>query len=383
MALDGVFLRHIKTEIEATLDGARIDKIHQPSQDQLVISFRQKGGAKKLLMSVSANMPRIHFTENIGENPKSPPMFCMLLRKYLLGAKLVCCEQYELDRIMSLVFETRNELGDLVQIKLIIEIMGRHSNIILVGNDGKIIDSIKRIDPSMSSVRQVLSGMRYELPPLQDKLNILTCSVEDIIERILGGGDYPLSKALMNNIGGISPLIAREISSVATNSMDTTANYLSETELDILKSALGKLKKTAINSSGTPTIVYDENNIPCEFSFMNISVFGDKTTNKTLPSFSSVLDNYFFEKDTICKMRAKGSDLIRLVTSLTERTKRKIETQKNELEETRNRDIYRIYGDILNANLYALKKGDNNAQLVNFYSPEGEIIDIKLNPRLT
>lgn len=383
MALDGVFLRHIKNEIETELEGARIDKIHQPAQDQLIISLRQKGGAKKLLISVSANMPRIHFTESNAENPKSPPMFCMLLRKYLLGAKLLQVTQYELDRIITLIFETRNELGDLVQIKLITEIMGRHSNIILVGDDGKIIDSIKRVDPSMSSVRQVLSGMRYELPPLQDKFNLLTSSVDDVIIRLKNGGDYPLSKSLMNCISGISPLIAREISFNATNSLDTTANYLSENELEKLKALIAKLKETIINYSGTPVIVYDNKKAPCEFSFMNITVLGSDTYNKTLLSFSAVLDSYFAEKDLICRMRAKGSDLIRLITSLIDRTKRKIETQKKELEETKNRDIYRIYGDILNANLYLLNKGDAGADLVNFYSPEQEKIHIKLNPRLT
>ena len=383
MALDGVFLRHIKNEIETELVGARIDKIHQPAQDQLIISLRQKGGAKKLLISVSANMPRIHFTESNAENPKSPPMFCMLLRKYLQGAKLLQVTQYELDRIITLIFETRNELGDLVQIKLITEIMGRHSNIILVGDDGKIIDSIKRVDPSMSSVRQVLSGMRYELPPLQDKLNLLISSVDDVVKKLKSGGDYPLSKSLMNCISGISPLISREISFNATNSLDTTANYLSENEIEKLKSLISNLKETIINYSGTPVIVYDNNKIPCEFSFTNITVLGADTYNKTLPSFSAVLDSYFAEKDLICRMRAKGSDLIRLITSLIDRTKRKIETQKKELEETKNRDIYRIYGDILNANLYILNKGDLGADLVNFYSPEQEKIHIKLNPRLT
>lgn len=383
MALDGVFLRHIKNELETQLTGARIDKIHQPAQDQLIISLRQKGGAKKLLISVSANMPRMHFTESNAENPKSPPMFCMLLRKYLQGAKLLQVTQYELDRIITLVFETRNELGDLVQIKLITEIMGRHSNIILVGEDGKILDSIKRVDPSMSAVRQVLSGMRYELPPLQDKLNLLTTTVEDVIIRLKNGGDYPLSKSLMNCISGISPLIAREISFLSTNSLDTTANYLSENELEKLKELISKLRETIINYSGTPVIVYDNSKNPCEFSFMNITALGADTYNKALPSFSAVLDSYFAEKDLICRMRTKGSDLIRLITSLIDRTKRKIETQKKELEETKNRDIYRIYGDILNANLYMLNKGDAGADLTNFYSPEQETIHIKLNPRLT
>ena len=207
MALDGITLSMLKNEMAEKLIGARVDKIHQPSKEELIISLRWNGGNGKLLVSASASAPRIHFTEAQVDNPKAPPMFCMLMRKHLSGAKLVAMEQFGLERLIHLSFASYNELGDPVILKLAVEIMGRHSNIILIGNDGKIIDAIKRVTADKSSVRQVMPGMTYVFPPSQNKMNTLDLDYMAFIERLKNGRDVPLSKALMETLDGVSPIV--------------------------------------------------------------------------------------------------------------------------------------------------------------------------------
>ena len=172
MALDGAFLRLLKREIESWALGSRVDRIAQPSREELILTLRQKGGSRRLLISAGADSPRIHFTESKVENPKEPPMFCMLLRKHLSSARLAQVRQVGMDRILHLVFETANELGDRVELILAVEIMGRHSNCILVGADGRIADAVKRVDQETSSVRPILPGLPYELPPMQGKAQL-------------------------------------------------------------------------------------------------------------------------------------------------------------------------------------------------------------------
>ena len=203
MALDGMFLYFLRHELEEKAVGARVDRIHQPARDEIIIALRWKGGAGKLLLSANAGGARIHFTQAAPENPKQPPMFCMLLRKHLGSARLIRLEQAGMDRILRLVFESVNELGDLVELTLVLEIMGRHSNIILVDQNGKIIDAIKRIDAEMSSVRQVLPGMTYQMPPPQpDKLDLLSGSVSQVVERVAAAGGREISKALLSAVQG-------------------------------------------------------------------------------------------------------------------------------------------------------------------------------------
>jgi len=227
MALDGAFLHFIKGELAAYID-ARIDKIHQPSREEIVIHLRGKGYSKKLLLSAGANSPRAHFTEESFENPKTPPMFCMLLRKHLGSGRLTAVRQSGMDRILSLDFESVNELGDRVILTLVIEIMGRHSNIILVGPDGRIIDAIKRVDEEMSRVRQILPGMTYHPLEPQDKLNLLTAERSEIEARLKGGKDEELSKALVRVFQGISPTLAREIAGYTTRYRELTVSALTE-----------------------------------------------------------------------------------------------------------------------------------------------------------
>ena len=209
MALDGAFLHTIQSELTARI-GARIDKIHQPSREEIVLILRWPGGSGRLLLSASASNARIHFTSFPPENPKTPPMFCMLLRKHLGSGKLIAVRQLELDRVLCLDFETTNELGDLVVMTIAVEIMGRHSNIIVIGPDGKILDAVKRVDNTMSGVRMVLPGLTYTVPPLQNKLNLLTTD-DDTLLRAVTSKQAELSKAVLQTVQGFSPILAREV----------------------------------------------------------------------------------------------------------------------------------------------------------------------------
>ncbi|MDD3833333.1 MAG: NFACT family protein, partial [Oscillospiraceae bacterium] len=196
MAFDGAFLSCLKEELESTLIEARVDKIHQPSREELVLDLRSRGCSKKLYISARANSPRVHFTEIALENPSTPPMFCMLLRKRLIGGRLTAIRQPGLERALYLDLDCVNELGDIVQLTLATEIMGRHSNIILIDSDLKIIDSIKRIDFETSSIRPVLPGLEYSPPPVvAGRLDLSMCSPDEVIDTMMKGKDGPLSKA--------------------------------------------------------------------------------------------------------------------------------------------------------------------------------------------
>lgn len=231
MALDGAFLSCLRQELIGALPEARIDKIHQPGREELLIALRFKGGNRKLYLSAGANSPRIHFTETAPENPAQPPMFCMLLRKRLTGGRLAGIRQEGLERALYLDFDCISELGDPVRLTLAVEIMGRHSNIILIGPDGVIVDAIKRVDPAMSSVRPILPGLRYEVPPAPaGRYDLTRHSPEQIVTAVRDGKDAPLSKALQAVTTGLSPLSCREIAHRATGGLDTAVAQLTDRE---------------------------------------------------------------------------------------------------------------------------------------------------------
>ena len=238
MALDAVCLQAVLEELRPQLLGLRIDKVQQPARDQVILLLR---GNRRLLLNAGANAPRIQLTELLRDNPAEPPMFCMLMRKYLGSAKLIEIRQIGLDRILHLVFETRNEMGDLIQLIVAIEIMGRHSNIILIDENGRVIDSIKRIDDTMSSVRPILPGVRYTLPPAQDKLDLIDVTPEQIEQRLRTGKDTPLSKALLSAVQGVSPIVCREIANYVFLGDDCVISEMTENHFDRLRFFLTKV----------------------------------------------------------------------------------------------------------------------------------------------
>lgn len=383
MAFDGAFLSFIIHEISQCAIGARVDKIHQPSREEVVISLRWKGGAEKLFLSAAANSPRVHFTSAKFENPASPPMFCMLLRKHLSSAKLVEIKQINLDRMVHFVFESINEMGDLVNITLAVEIMGRHSNIILIDQNNRIIDSIKRIDEQMSGVRQVLPGMQFTLPPAQDKFNIVTSEPSEILQKVLNGRDIPLSKALSEQLMGIAPLVTREISHYVTHSNDEVISELSQDRIDKLLFALTNFKKRLSDFDGTPTMLCDKKGTPKDFSFIDIHQYGHTYITKTFESYSELLDSFYSERDAAERMKQRSHDLLKLLVNTSDRLVRKIAAQKEELSASKNREQLKIYGDLLSANMYMLEKGMKSVEVVDFYSEDAKNVRIELDPLLT
>lgn len=382
MALDGITLSMLKNELAENLVGARVDKIHQPSKEELIMSFRYNGGSKKLLVSASASAPRVQFTEAPVDNPKAPPMFCMLMRKYISGAKLIGIEQFGLERILHFSFSTYNELGDPVVLKLAVETMGRHSNIILIGSDGKIIDSIKRVTADMSSVRQVMPGMTYVFPPSQDKMNTLDLDYMAFIARLKEGRDIPLSKALMEVLDGVSPIVCREFSEYATKGNDTTARELSNDECESLVYIIDKTASAVKNGACAPYIIEDESGKPIDFTFMEVKQYGTTAVPKLCESFSSMLDRFYSERSGADRMKQRSGDLFRFVMNLCDRLSRKLDVQRQELARSAERDTLRVKGELIHANLRNVEKGMTSVILENYYDNNNPI-EVKLDPRLS
>lgn len=379
MALDGIFLHFLKNEINSEVVGARVDKVFQPSKDEIILAFRTRGGVKKLLLSARANSPRIHFIQKTPENPQQPPMFCMLLRKHLTGALLKELRQVELDRILFLDFEATNEIGDRVELSVCIEIMSKHSNVILMYKDGKIIDSLKRVDITKSSFRQVLPGLQYQFPPAQQKICLLNNDVLDVISALQLLPEKKVSSALLSVLQGVSPIVCRDI---AKNCDDVAVADLTASQLDDIEKSLAKLRQRVINGSPEPTIILDSDNKPRDFSFMEIEQYGEAVSSKRFETCSLLLDSFYDEKDRIERTHQRAQDLFRLLHNTIERISRKINVQKAELNDCANRETLRIYAELIQANQYQLQKGSFYYDLCNYYD-DNKIVRIKADPALT
>lgn len=348
MALDGIYLHLLKNEISDRVTGCRVDKIYQPSKDEILFTFRTRNGTEKLLLSAKADCARIQFTSAHIENPKKPPMLTMLLRKLLCGGVLKEIRQDGFERILTLVFDCRNDLGDPVIYNVIIEIMGRYSNIIITDENDKIIECIKRIDALKSSVRQILPGLKYALPPAQHKMNILTDDVSDIENAMAASHCQKRSKAAQEVLQGISPIVAREIEYGKT---------LTELKNDI--------------QYPIPTVVMLDG--PKDFTFFEPKQYDGMCQLKTFDDFSSLIDYFYYEQVRHDRIKQRSNDLFKHLTTLKERAVRKAINRQNELEECKDKDKFRIYGDIITANAYALKKGSFFYDLQNFYDNNAEI----------
>lgn len=382
MALDGAFLRHLKKEITDRALGARVDKIYQPNKEELVFLLRTRQEAFKLLLSARANSPRIHFTQYAPENPKVPPMLCMLLRKRLSGAKLVEVRQPGLERLLYLDFDAANELGDKVRLSLVIEIMGKYSNIILVDGQGKIVDALKRVDEEMSSQRLVQPGLAYELPPAQNKLCMLECQPEEIVEAIVHQPkNQSLNKGILNALQGLSPVVCREIEHQVGRGQELFTRDLTQEQRERLRFFLERLFTTVRDTAGEPYMVTKIKGKPMEFSFLNIVQYGTLASVSRWEDFSSLLDEFYEERDRQDRMRVKAQDLLRLLANASERLSRKINLQRGELARSEDREHLRVCGDLINANLYRIERGSAFADLENFYD-ENRLMRVKLDPAL-
>ena len=366
MAFDGVTMTMTKRELISALEGSRVSQIYQPARDELVFAFRTGDGSRKLLIRLT-DSPRIQLSQCSIENPPVPPMMCMLLRKRLGGARLCGVTQPKNERILCLRFEALSEIGDRESLSLYIEIMGRYSNAVLVDGEGRVIDSVRRVDFSDSQERVLLPKLPYELPPMQDKLCIEECDIDEACRRIdeLGGGD----KAVLSAVQGISPIIAREIAFRAGSVG--------------MRQAIAQLKEAVIGGRGEPTLVYRDDGSPMDFAFMDIRQYGDSLRTRRFDSFGELLDSFFADRDRIARMKAKSSDLNRLLLNTVDRLSRKINLQKADLKKCADREQLRIQGDLLQANLYRVPKGSSSVTVENFYAEDSAPITIRLNPAIS
>ena len=365
MALDGIFLSRVRDEIAQRAVGLRVEKIQQPTRDEIVLVFRGKGGAQRLLICVRSDSPRVHFTAQTPENPAAPPMFCMLLRKHLSSAKLTGVRQQELDRLLFLDFDATNELGDRTRPTLCVEIMGTYSNLILLGEDGKILDAAKRIDFAASSVRQILPGLPYALPAPQEKLCLETSDVSAVLDRLQKTPGKLLPGALMNAVQGISPIVARELTFRATGE-DCPVEALSSDAFARLQTQLQKVKD-GLHQETAVYMVLDEAGAPKELSFLEILQYGTARKTVRFDCASALLDAFFAERDRAVRLHARGKEMLRTLGSLTDRTARKLTMQKKELAATADRETMRLYGELITANLHTLEKGSVFYDVPNYY----------------
>ncbi len=382
MALDGAFLNRVKKELEPLI-GGRVDKISQPSREEIIITFRTRGGNEKLFFSAAAGSARVHITKKNIENPKVPPMFCMLLRKHLGNGRLLDIRQDGLERILYFDFEAMNELGDMVKVTLAAEIMGRCSNIVIINAEGKIIDSIKRVDPEMSRERPVLPGMSYVCPPRGSRLDFRSCTAADIAacaERLPEGD---LAKSLLKIFEGISPIVAREWVYYASRGGDPVKSDLHGELLESLCKAVSDTAKRFEDGDCVFTAVKDKDGLLKDFSFMPIEQYGELMDTKELSSACELLDYFYSERDSVSRMKQRSQDLYRLLQNVSERTARRLANQREELKASAERGELKLRGDLISANLYKLEKGMTSVTVENFYEADCPQTEIKLDPRLT
>ena len=379
MGIDGIYLYQLKQELEQGLNNARIDKIHQPSKEELVLLLRAVSGAKRLLISIRPSAPRLNFTQNTFENPSEPPMFCMLMRKHLSGARFAGVEDNGFERIVTLLFEGTNEMGDHVRFRLITELIGKQTNLILVGADGKIVDSLRRSDIEAGG-RMIQPGAIYTLPEKQEKLNIIETEPLEIINAVKTAA-MPLSKALVSVVDGFSPLIAREIVVRAGCDTDKYSNTLDSTDETALIGALTDFKQEL--TCPKPTALVDDRGIPFEFSYTNITQYGPSAKKVDFATLSELLDAVYTERDRKERIRSYANELFKLVSNLLSRIAKKIAIRKKEQEKCAEGDKWRIYGELLKANLYAVERGVPYVEVQNYYDPELKTVRIPLNVTLT
>ncbi len=367
MAFDGGFLHTVTRELQQAVD-CHVEKIYQPARDVLVLSLRKKGFAKRLVLSAASGTARVHFTEQKYENPNTPPMFCMLARKIFSSSRITAITQRGLERVIEFTFDTANEMGDRISPKIICELIGNSSNIVLVGEDGKIYDAVHRSD--IEAERLIVSGATYRYPDMQNKVNILNCDILSTANKILEFKSQDLASAFLQTLQGISPLVCRELQcQSADGSLANITNTLQK-----LKDSLFESKFNMIcNADGTPV----------DFCYIPITQYGSLYNTKHFDSPSALLDAFYFERENSARIRKASADITKLLSNLITRAVRRMEIRQKELAQNRNREDLRINGELIKANIYAIQQGSAVARVQNYYSENLSEVEIPLDPALT
>lgn len=369
MAFDGIVIANLTHDIRQKLEGGKISKIAQPEKDELLFTIKNNRETLRLSISASASLPLVYFTETNKPSPLTAPNFCMLLRKHIGTGRIVRVSQPGLERIIEFEIEHLDEMGDLCRKRLIVELMGKHSNIIFCKEDGTILDSIKHISAQVSSVREVLPGRAYFIPRTTDKSDPLAVTQEEFIA-LMHGTPAPIQKALYLKLTGISPIIATELCHMASIDGDHSANELSELELIHLYRMFSLMMEDVTQGNYKPNIIY-QNGEPVEFASVPLTCYeGGSCTSKEFPSISSLLESYYAEKSILTRIRQKSVDLRRIVQTALERNYKKYDLQLKQLKDTDKRDKYKVCGELLNAYGYELTGGEKELKCLNYYTNE-------------
>ena len=371
MALDAILLSALMGELAPMLEGGRIDKIQQPERDQVIISLRNKGENMRLLINAGAGSGRLQLISAGFENPAEPPMFCMLLRKYLIGGRIEKLTQPQWERLVLVDITSHNELGDSVKLRLAVELMGRSSNLVLIGDDGRIIDCLRRMDYGGDAERRMLPGMIYRLPPRQKKPMIFELSREEMAAAVSASdGGKPLDKRLMDSFSGLSPLICRELACRCGN------------DPELLPAVIEAFLESVSAGEFTPTL-FLENGKPREYSFMALHQYGAEYECRTFDSFSGLLEAYYSKRELLERRRRRARELNHSVKTARDRIARKLASQKEELERTYCREDIRKNAELVTANMYRIKKGDGSVTVEDYYAEGCPRLEIELDPLKT
>ena len=378
MAFDGITISNIVKELNDTILNGRIAKIAQPENDELLLTIKPAKGQVRLVISASASLPLIYLSRDNKPSPMTAPNFCMLLRKHIANGRIVGISQPSLERIIRFEIEHLDELGDLCRKSLIVEIMGKHSNIIFCNEKGMIIDSIKHVSAQMSSVREVLPGREYFIPDTMKKENPLDIPEENFTQELLSK-PMPVGKAIYNSFTGISPVVAEEICHLAGIDSSIPASEMSADLLSHLYRQFTYFMEQVTESKFSPAIYY-EGNEPKEFSSLPLTHFSNYQL-KSFDSISEVIRTYYSSRDLITRIRQKSSDLRRVVQTALERNRKKYDLQLKQLRDTENRDKYKVYGELIHTYGYNLEDGAKELEALNYYT--NEMIKIPLDPQKT
>ena len=380
MAYDAIMMGAVAHEI-SSLGVLKVEKVYQPVGDEIVIMLRSMKESHRLLINVGSNYPRMNLTTTQSENPSKAPMFCMLLRKHLAGAKLLSAYQDEFERVCFLELEAYDEMGFKSKKYLICEIMGKYSNLILTDADKKIISAIKLIDFSTSTQRQILPGLTYEMPPKQDKINPLEITKEEfkaLFDRV--NKEMKCDKFITNNFMGIALSTARQIAHTCGGNIDIT---LENVDFSALSKAFFNIIDNAKNNTLSPYLVCDCDGVPIEYSYTPIEYFGSGFVCGKSDSFSSAIDSFYGKKSKNEKMKQKSSDILRLLTNAESRITKKISLQTAELEKSEESEELKLFGDLITANIYLMKRGAASVTVCNYYDESCPNITIPLDTRLS
>ena len=372
MPLDAICLTAVAAELRRAVIGGKVDKIYQPTRDEVVLHMRTGQGNVRMLLSANPQHPRAHLTETPRENPDTPPMFCMLLRKYFLGGRILAITQPSMERLLEFRFETLSELGDRVERRLVLECIGRKANLIMLDGEGRITDCLRRVEGDLSARRPLMPGMFYQAPAPTGKLDPTAMTLEDLRRLVLeqapeGEGQ---DKWLLDTFSGLSPLVARELEFQGAGSREGLSDRLER----LLK---------AVKEECFQPIVLAKDEKPFDFTFMPVLQSGPSVELRRYDGFSQMLDDYYAQKGAQERVKQRGQDFIRSVTQARSRTAKKIANQEQDLRNAADRERMRQFGDIITSNFHRMERGQTALRAQNYYDPEGGEVDIPLDPLLT